>query len=102
VSWSGGLTIVRFGPAPGDFDGDGDVDGGTGSPGDLEAFQACVTGPGIAYDPSNLPAGCELSPVNGFLPADFDRDGDVDQDDFGIFQRCYSGANKPAGLSCAD
>lgn len=28
-------------------------------------------------------------------PGDFDRDGDVDSSDFGVFQRCYSGAFVP-------
>lgn len=28
-------------------------------------------------------------------PADFDRDGDVDQTDFGHFQRCYTGSSIP-------
>lgn len=36
------------------------------------------------------------------IPGDFDTDGDVDQSDFGIFQRCYSGENNPADPGCAD
>lgn len=36
-------------------------------------------------------------------PADFDRDGDVDQMDFGHFQECYSGAFVPqTNPDCAD
>lgn len=31
-------------------------------------------------------------------PADADGDGDVDQDDFAAFQRCYTGAEDPAGV----
>ena len=30
-----------------------------------------------------------------FGPADFDHDGDVDQNDYGFFQRCYSGSSVP-------
>jgi len=37
----------------------------------------------------------------GFIAADFDRDADVDQDDFCIVQRCYSGLGKPAARQCA-
>ena len=35
---------------------------------------------------------------------DFDMDGDVDQDDFGLFQRCLSGTDLayPSGLAAAD
>jgi len=32
---------------------------------------------------------------------DLDSDGDVDQSDFGIFQRCYSGDGQPADPNCA-
>jgi hypothetical protein len=32
--------------------------------------------------------------------ADLDVDGDVDHDDFGIFQRCYSGRDNPADPEC--
>ena len=34
--------------------------------------------------------------------ADFDSNGDVDQDDFTIFQCCYSGENIAADPDCAD
>ena len=35
--------------------------------------------------------------------AGFDTDNtDVDQYDFGIFQRCYSGEHNPADPNCAD
>lgn len=33
--------------------------------------------------------------IEGPAPADFDRDGDVDQEDFGLLQRCYSGSDQP-------
>ncbi|UCD29515.1 MAG: hypothetical protein JSV03_03270, partial [Planctomycetota bacterium] len=33
-------------------------------------------------------------------PGDFDSDGDVDQEDFGIFQACYSGNNRPYPDGC--
>jgi formylglycine-generating enzyme len=71
---------------PGDFNQDGRVDSH-----DFEIFQACASGPGVAYDPDDLPAGCTLEPdQQGFIAADFDQNFDVDQTDFGIFQRCYS------------
>jgi hypothetical protein len=40
--------------------------------------------------------------AQGLIPADFGKDHDVDADDFGIFQRCYSGAGKPADPNCAN
>ena len=33
---------------------------------------------------------------------DFDEDTDVDQADFAVFQRCLSGEDKPADPTCAD
>jgi hypothetical protein len=37
-----------------------------------------------------------------FAPVDFDHDTDVDQEDFGVFQACYSGQGITQGqLSCA-
>ena len=35
------------------------------------------------------------------MTADFYADGDVDQSDLAIFQRCYSGSSNPANPSCA-
>jgi len=81
----------------GDFNHDGVMDRS-----DLDAFTACLTGPAIPYDPANPPTGCTLQAVVGLLPADLDRDGDIDQSDFGILQRCWSGANKSADPSCAN
>jgi len=71
----------------GDFDRNGRVNFD-----DFVAFQNCVTGPEISYR-SRLPANCTLtpSPTTGLLPADFDKDEDVDQDDFGVFQVNYTG-----------
>lgn len=65
---------LRLDVAPGDADGDGDVDLF-----DYAAFSACVSGPGV-------PAGtvCETF--------DLDSDGDVDLADFGAFQRVFTGA----------
>ena len=83
--------------APADFDSDYDVDTD-----DFESFQACSTGPAIAYDPSQPPEHCALVPDGqGLVPADLDRDGDVDQSDFGLFQRCFSGPGELADADCA-
>ena len=80
----------------GDFNCDGLVNRS-----DLDAFAPCLTGPAMPYDPTNPPPGCTLLGAAGILPADFDHDGDVDQSDFGIFQRCWSGT-EPADPNCAN
>jgi len=83
-----GVSVDRSGcppPVPGDFEGDGDVDAD-----DLEAFQACASGPGIPQ----MDSACEKDLL--------DADDDVDQSDFGILQRCLSGLNVPADPSCAE
>jgi hypothetical protein len=33
---------------------------------------------------------------------DLDKDGDVDQSDYGLFQRCISGEDEPATPGCPD
>jgi hypothetical protein len=77
----GTAPIVDMGPyefIAGDYDRDGDVDLD-----DFAAFQACFSGPAVAY-------------TGDCAKADLDTDSDVDQDDFGVFQRRYSGADRPA------
>lgn len=70
-------------PSPADFDCDGDVDAA-----DLDLLNGCASGPAIPYDPGNLPSTCPVSADHqGFIRPDLDRDGDVDQSDFGLFQR---------------
>ncbi|MBP7936436.1 MAG: hypothetical protein KA354_17495 [Phycisphaerae bacterium] len=54
---------------------------------DFDRFKDCASGPAIP-----LIAGCEAR--------DFDHDGDVDQSDFGLLQRCFSGAGEPADPDC--
>ena len=66
---SEGVVQVLIGtPAPGDLDGDGDVDVE-----DWTLFAECMTGPD-----GDIHAGCE--------PADVSTDGDVDLDDFAEWQ----------------
>jgi hypothetical protein len=72
---------------PNDPENDADNDGVCG-----EVDQCPNTIPGIPVDAVGCPP---------LVPGDFDRDGDVDQEDFGIFQRCLSGANIPADPDCA-
>ena len=71
----GTAPIVDMGAyefVPGDLDHDGDCDAD-----DMKAFAACVSGPAV--------------PCSGdCAKADFDRDGDVDQSDFGFLQRSFS------------
>jgi len=79
-----------------DFDCDRDVDND-----DFDVFEACATGPGVAYDLVSSPEGCPLTAsADDYIAADFDGDRDVDQIDFGIFQRCYSGADVPQSPEC--
>ena len=54
-----------------------------------------LPGANVPYGPGPLPPGCKLV-LNraGRLPADFDNDWDVDQEDFGVLQRCISGIGK--------
>ncbi len=96
-----GMDNITFGqvPAPpGDFNFDRHVDLI-----DFEILLACVSGPNVAYDIANLPAGCTLTAdVEAVIAADFDRDGDVDADDFGIWQLCYSGPEAFGDPSCAE
>ncbi|MDM8005332.1 MAG: right-handed parallel beta-helix repeat-containing protein [Phycisphaerae bacterium] len=72
-------------PIPGDFDRDGDIDDA-----DVDQFEACATGPGISQSGDV----CAKAKVDG--------DDDVDQIDFAITQRCYSGENVPADPNCAN
>lgn len=84
-----------------DLDEDGDVDAD-----DFGIFKVCATGPAVPYTPAFLPEpapGCTLTPDGkGHIAADFDLDGDVDHSDFGIFQRCFSGANTMADPNCVN
>ncbi len=65
-----------------DRSGDVDVD-------DVDAFEACASGPGIPLTP-----GCEAK--------DLHADGDIDQSDFAVVQRCYSGESMPADPDCGN
>jgi hypothetical protein len=75
-------------PCPNDPDNDADGDGVCG-----DVDQCPNTIPGVSVDACGCPP---------FVPGDLDRDGDVDQDDFGIFQRCGSGPGIPGDPDCDD
>jgi hypothetical protein len=60
--------------------GDGDVDMA-----DLNAILACALGPELLVDLT-----C--------IASDLDRDGDVDQSDFGIWQACFGGSGVQARI----
>ena len=69
---------------PGDFNGDGSINAG-----DEPYFEACDTGPDVPYF-GNLPGTCTMTlDSQDKIPADMDRDGDVDQVDFGLFQKAW-------------
>jgi len=83
---------------PGDFNRDRRVDID-----DWLIFHACAAGAAVPYQPLALPTGCSLTPDDeGIIAADFDGDGDVDQTDFAVFQRCYGQDDRPAAANCAD
>lgn len=55
----------------------------------------------FAYDQALNYAATPVVPLARLQCGDFDFDADVDQDDFGFFQRCLSGAGINAGTDCA-
>ncbi len=82
VQFNYNLGMSGRGEIPPDLNLDTHVDSA-----DLEIFEQCASGPGVALSP-----GCEL--------ADFDFDGDGDQGDFAVFQRCYTGPDAVASPDC--
>jgi len=81
-SLSGGIkaTFLRD-PVPGDFNGDGIVDGE-----DFTQLGTCFTGAGAG----SVAPGCE--------PGDFDRDGDIDCEDGSAFESGWTGPGEPPHL----
>lgn len=73
-------------PCPADLNLDRHV---TGT--DAELFRGCMSGTDVAY-----------RDIVRCTAADLDRDGDVDQSDFGLFQRCYSETGQATNPDCAD
>jgi hypothetical protein len=57
---------------------------------DVDLFLGCATGPAMG------------PPTPECRRADFDRDGDVDQVDFGSVQGCHSGSGVLVDLECAN
>jgi hypothetical protein len=53
-------------------------------------YEAIITA--VAVGATNSPQTVPVSLIISGKPGDFDADGDVDQEDFGHFQRCYSGS----------
>lgn len=81
-----GATVDVAGCPPmihGDFNRDGDIDHD-----DAMGFSACMSGAGVAQNDPN----CSMARMDG--------DSDVDQADFGLFQRCISGENEPVAPGC--
>jgi hypothetical protein len=48
---------------------------------------------------SDTPPGGRVG-ASGCAPMDFNHDGDVDLGDFGQFQVCFNGPNRPPGDNC--
>ena len=75
MGWYAVAAVIAAPAVPGDLTGDKQVDKA-----DLVRFLACVSGPSRPHNGSA-----------DSLKADLDGDGDVDQNDFGIFQRNFGG-----------
>ena len=97
------------------FDDTGTPDSGLGNPPivDMGAYEFMGTSTlddedddGVPDSNDNCPGTIPGVEVDRFgcppiIPGDLDRDGDVDQSDFGLMQRCFSGADVPADPACA-
>jgi arylsulfatase A-like enzyme len=53
----------------------------------------------VSGNASNSPQELSVN-LNVFIPGDLDGDDDVDQEDFGKFQRCYTGMGEPPTTGC--
>lgn len=76
-------TVGRLAP---DLNADGLID-----PADYLLWSECLTGPAIPM----------VNPTPTCRRSDIDLDDDVDVEDFGLFQRCFAGA-EPFDPSCVD
>jgi hypothetical protein len=82
VGSSNGIIVFTF-----DVNGNNHVDSG-----DMDEFLQCTNGAETPY-PEEAGADCGRF--------DADLDGDVDQEDFGLFQRCLTGLGLPVDPTCA-
>ena len=88
-----------------DDDGDGVADEDDNCPLTANADQADGDGDGVGDacdDCPGTPSGVAITPDGCPLPftADFDGDLDVDQDDFGVLQRCFTELAQPIEPGC--
>lgn len=61
-----------------------------------------ITDPNATNNPQTVPVNLTVT-APPYAPPDFDKDGDVDQDDFGHLQACYSGPGViQTSASCQD
>jgi len=89
-----------------DEDGIGDVCDNCPNASNPDQMDTDLDGVGNACDLcSDTPRGIDVDSDGcpPFVPGDFDRDGDVDQSDFGHLQACLSGAGVPQNnATCQD
>ena len=69
-----------------------------GLPADDYHAEITITAAGAVNTPKVVPVTVRVQTVG----PDLDGDGDVDQADFGQFQRCLSGSGVPATFGCED
>jgi len=90
-----------------DIDGDGLPNGADNCPMDVNMDQVDTDQDGVGdvcdQCPNTLP-GAVVDPTGCLvpIPCDFDHDGDVDLEDFGHIQVCFSGSNPQLDPECAD
>ena len=83
-----------------DIDGDGLLNGADNCPFAANADQGDADGDGVGDACDLCPRTLRGLPVDASgcseaVPGDMDRDGDVDQADFGLFQACLQGSSIP-------